>query len=24
VHWDAAGDFLQEQLEQIFSGFFVG
>jgi ribonucleoside-diphosphate reductase beta chain len=24
VHWDAGGDFLQDQLEQIFSGFFVG
>ena len=24
VHWDASGDFLQDQLEQIFSGFFVG
>ncbi|HXA43799.1 MAG TPA: ribonucleotide-diphosphate reductase subunit beta [Candidatus Solibacter sp.] len=24
VHWDAAGPFLQEQLEQILSGFFVG
>src|ERR1700737_1332229 len=23
-HWDALGPFLQEQLEQIFSGFFVG
>ncbi|HEX4622025.1 MAG TPA: hypothetical protein VH208_10705, partial [Myxococcaceae bacterium] len=24
VHWDASGPFLQEQLEQILSGFFVG
>jgi ribonucleoside-diphosphate reductase beta chain len=24
AHWDAGGDFLQDQLEQIFSGFFVG
>src|SRR4030081_658564 len=24
VHWGALGTFLQDQLEQIFSGFFVG
>jgi ribonucleoside-diphosphate reductase beta chain len=24
THWEALGPFLQEQLEQIFSGFFVG
>ncbi len=24
IHWDSAGPFLQEQLEQILSGFFVG